>query len=63
MESLNSKVDNSNEDQIRRDDDHLLSRVELTNFQFSAYLIYSYIVFFIYLFAIGSSIVIINIMI
>jgi hypothetical protein len=63
MESLNSKVDNSIEDQIRRDDDHLLSGVELTNFQFSAYLIYSYIVFFIYLFAIGSSIVIINIMI
>jgi hypothetical protein len=42
MASLNSKVDNSNEDQIRRDEDFsLLSRVQFPNFQFSAYMIYS----------------------
>lgn len=47
MASLNSEVDNSNEDhdQIRRVEEmktfHLLPRVQLPNFQFSAHLIYS----------------------
>lgn len=47
MASLKSKVDNSNEDQIRRDEDFSsVTRVQLPNFQFSAYLIYSDLTYF-----------------